>query len=385
MKRITLLFISILTVLLLVSCSGRLTPASDEQKETAVENGTVELICEDGKVVVKGSFENASATGKYTVNCIVVRDDNTEKPLNISKTFDLENGANSFELKLGISGKEQNVKVSVLADNGEAVCRAAEKTFKSLRILSIGNSFSVDAQQHLFGIAKDAGFDNIILGNLYVGGCSLEGHYSYYVNERASYTYYKNTTGEWTEKTDTTMLEGITDEEWDYITLQQSSPNSGLSETYEPYLSKLISAVKLHRTNPDAEFLWHMTWAYSADSTHQGYENYDSDQAKMYEAIVKATKDNIVSNPDISFVIPSGTAIQNARNTSLGDTLCRDGFHLDYNYGRYLAGLTWLHKITGLPIDGIDYIPEGAFDEETLEILKECAKNAVANPFEVAQ
>ena len=262
---------------------------------------------------------------------------------------------------------------------------SAHKTINSFRLLSIGNSFSVDAQQWLYGIAKDMGYDNIVLDNLYIGGCSLQGHFSTYVNERSSYTYYKNTTGEWTEKAETSFMEGLTDEKWDYITLQQASPTSGKAESYEPYLSDLVKVIKLNRTNPDAEIIWHMTWAYAADSTYEHFANYDYDQVKMYDAIVGATKEKVVDNADISFVIPSGTAIQNARNTKLGDTLCRDGFHLNLYYGRYLAGLTWMHKITGASIDDVTYIPEESFDGETLSILKECAKDAVANPFEVTK
>ncbi len=384
MKRIILVISALALSLLLVSCGGN-TPV-EGVKQGAFTNGSTELFCEDGRVIVRGSFDNGgNATGEYSVNCVVVRDGNTEKPLNISKKFPLNGGENTFELGINIGAREQSVKVSVTSDNGEVIAEPVERSFKSLRILSIGNSFSVDAQEHLYGIARDAGFDNIVLGNLYIGGCSLEGHYSTYVNERASYIYYKNTTGEWTEKPDTTMLEGIVDEDWDYITLQQASPSSGLADSYEPYLSKLINAVKLNKTNPDAELVWHMTWAYAQDSTYEHFAKYDNDQIKMYESIVNATLENISENPDISFVIPSGTAIQNARESYLGDTLCRDGFHLDYNYGRYLASLTWLHKITGMPIDGIDYIPDGAFDGECLEVLKECAVNAVKNPYSVTK
>ena len=180
-------------------------------------------------------------------------------------------------------------------------------------------------------------------------------------------------------------MEGLKDEKWDYITLQQASGASGDASTYKPYLADLIKTIKFNRTNPNAEIIWHMTWAYSSDSTHQDFVKYDNDQIKMYESIVGAVNENVLTNNDISFVIPAGTAIQNARNTTLGDTLCRDGFHLEPGYGRYLAGLTWFHKITGLPIDDIDYIPNGSFSEEYLEILKEAAKNAVAKPFEITQ
>ncbi len=381
MKKILLFTLALISALVLISCAQTKDPVSHESD--MMPKQSIEFVCEDGKIIVKGVFDNtASDAQKYTVNCAVVRN-NAEKPLNISKSFDLVQGENSFEIKLNIGAKEQNVSVSVTADDGTELCSPFEKSFKSLRLLSIGNSFSVDAQEHLYGIAKDMGFDNVVLGNLYVGGCSLQGHYNYFVNERNPYTYYKNTTGEWTEKAETSMLEGIVDEDWDYITLQQASPSSGQSETYEPYLTKLVNYIKLNKTNPKAEIVWHMTWAYAADSTYEHFANYDYDQIKMYEAIVNAVEENAVNHPDVSFVIPSGTAIQNARNTSLGDTLCRDGFHLELGYGRYLAGLTWIHKITGQPIDDVTYIPDGAFNEDTLEILKKCAKDAVNNPFEV--
>ena len=45
-----------------------------------------------------------------------------------------------------------------------------------LRILAIGNSFSTDSMQYLYQIAKNAGVEEIVLGNLYYGGCSLDEH-----------------------------------------------------------------------------------------------------------------------------------------------------------------------------------------------------------------
>ena len=378
MKKVLVFALSLLTVLLcFVSC---------DRTETVNElfsGETLEVLYQDGKFVVKGAFEyNGEETGKYTVSCLNVKDD--ADGIEIKKEFNLVNGNNEFEFFVPVSAKNQTLTASVFVGEKEIVNKV-EKTVKSLRLLSVGNSFSVDAQQHLYGIAKDMGYDNVVLGNLYIGGCSLQGHYSTYINERASYIYYKNTSGEWTEKPDTTFLEGLKDERWDYITLQQSSGFSGDSASYQPHLENLVSYIKLNRTNPNAQLLWHMTWAYSGDSTHQDFVRYDNDQMKMYDGIVNAVKENVLGNSDISFVIPAGTAIQNARATSLGDTLCRDGFHLDLNYGRYLAGLTWIHKISGLPIGNVTFIPDGAFDEATLEILKECAVNAVANPFEVTE
>ena len=44
---------------------------------------------------------------------------------------------------------------------------------KTLRVLAIGNSFSVDAMEYLYQIAKDAGVEQVILGNLRVSGCTV--------------------------------------------------------------------------------------------------------------------------------------------------------------------------------------------------------------------
>jgi hypothetical protein len=65
---------------------------------------------------------------------------------------------------------------------------------KSLKILAIGNSFSTDSMQYLYQIMKDGGVEEIVLGNLYYGGCSLDQHMSFAKADSASYKYYKNTT-----------------------------------------------------------------------------------------------------------------------------------------------------------------------------------------------
>ena len=46
----------------------------------------------------------------------------------------------------------------------------------TLKVLAIGNSFSEDAvEQHLSGLARAEGL-NVIICNMYIGGCSFERH-----------------------------------------------------------------------------------------------------------------------------------------------------------------------------------------------------------------
>lgn len=251
-----------------------------------------------------------------------------------------------------------------------------------LKILAIGNSFSVDAMQWIYEIAEDCGVKELTLGNLYIGGCSLERHDKNTVTLAPEYIYFKNTHGVWESKESCSILDGIKDEAWDVITMQQASGYSGMPETYQPYLGNLIKFVKQHRTKPDAKIIWHMTWAYQQDSEHPDFVNYEKDQEVMYKAILNAVQSQIVSNLEITDVIPTGTSIQNVRRGSIGDTLTRDGFHLSLDLGRYIAGMTWVKKLLNVSIDAVQFIPEPrTIPEEYIKFVKEAVNDAIEDPF----
>ena len=263
---------------------------------------------------------------------------------------------------------------------------AKEERPRVLRVLAIGNSFSDDATQHLYQLAADCGAEEIILGNLYIGGCSLSTHWSNASGNKPAYDYRKNTDGNWNTRPQTTMEYGIQDEDWDYITLQQASGLSGAADTYNSDLDNLITYVQEKKTNPDAKLGWHMTWAYQSDSNHGDFPRYNKDQMTMYNAITSAVQTKVANHAGIDFVIPSGTAIQNARTSYLGDTLTRDGYHLSLNLGRYIAGLTWIAEITGWSIADIDYVPSiEEIPSQYLPLIREAVQNAVEKPFKVTE
>ena len=54
-----------------------------------------------------------------------------------------------------------------------------------LKILTIGNSFSDDTMEYVWNIADSLGVEDIYLGNLYLGGCTLDTHA---FNARGNYT-----------------------------------------------------------------------------------------------------------------------------------------------------------------------------------------------------
>ena len=250
------------------------------------------------------------------------------------------------------------------------------------KILAIGNSFSEDAlENYLYELASSENVE-IVIGNLYIGGSSLEQHWSNATDNKASYAYRKIAqNGTKTNTPETSIETAVLDEDWDYISYQQVSNNSGQYETYTTPLPKLVEYVKERTTNPEAKHILHQTWAYSQNSTHTAFPNYQSNQVIMYNAIVQAVR-KAQETFKMDLVIPAGTAIQNGRNTLIGDNFNRDGYHLDLGIGRYTAACTWFEAITGINVIGNSFKPAALTDLEA-EIAQHAAHSAVVNPDEV--
>ncbi len=232
-----------------------------------------------------------------------------------------------------------------------------------MKILSIGNSFSQDAHKWLYKLAKDNGI-KLETANLYIGGCSLETHWKNAEENNALYDLELNGGG---GERKISIAEALELEKWDIITVQQVSSLSGMYETYEPYLSSLVSVVR--EAQPDAKLYFHQTWAYEPDSSHSGFANYNNDQAEMYYRIKQTSE--IVAQSIHAELIPTGEVIQTLRETVTefdykngGLSLCRDGFHLSLDYGRYAAAATWLRTIIGNKINLTD------FEDFNPELLK---------------
>lgn len=286
------------------------------------------------------------------------------------------------ESMLRIKGKDMSssayVKVSAVTRDGST--EDIKDYSKSLRVLAIGNSFSEDAMTYLGEIANDYGMEDFVIAYLYIGGASLETHWTTVSNGTSSYRYEKNVENEWENKGNKSLLIGLLDEEWDIVTFQQVSGYSGMTETFQPYLDNLIDYVNTNKLT-DTTFMWHQTWAYAQSSTHSSFPNYNSDQITMYEAIADASQNYIAKDSRFRQVIPAGTAIQNVRTSVVGDHVNRDGYHLN-SYGRFVAGLMWFRTITGFSIDDITYKPNNV-TEEQLEIAKEAVNHAYDNMYEV--
>ncbi len=247
-----------------------------------------------------------------------------------------------------------------------------------LKILAIGNSFSDDAMEYVYQVAKDAGVEKITLGNMFIGGCSLATHLSNAKGDKGAYDFRTNTDGKWSTKGGVSIKTAVTSQDWDFITFQQVSGYSGVADSYDD-LEELIGIVK--PLCPDATLAWHMTWAYKEGSDHGDFPKYNRDQMTMYNAIVSAVNEKILTNDDIKIVIPSGTSIQNVRTSFIGD-MTRDGYHLSTGLGRYIASMTYVKALTGLSIDNSKNKPKDV-DSVQLEAIIESVNNAIETPYSV--
>lgn len=213
-----------------------------------------------------------------------------------------------------------------------------------IRILCIGNSFSWDAVEQELVPLCDAKGVQVEVHNLYYGGCSLQQHAEFLAKDTAAYSHRVCTNAEGRVEKDTISLkQALRDGKYDFISLQQASHDSGIRSSYEPWLTTLIDTVRAYQ--PEAKLCWMQTWAYSKDAKHPAYPRYQSDQQVMWDSIQACIKSQITNHK--LQIIPCGSAIQNARHTKLGDTLCRDGYHLNYVYGRYTAACVWYEVLTG--------------------------------------
>ena len=282
-------------------------------------------------------------------------------------------------------GNEQVVYGSTKSENYEH----AANPKASIKILAIGNSFSMDAMNnHLYQVLESAGYEEIVLGNMYIGGCDLDTHWSNMSNDSSAYDFYKTSStdnGAWTTKNLYKLSTAIAEEEWDYITIQQASPKSGLTNSMGN-LDNILNWIDDNKVNPNAKILWHMTWAYDEVNQNSGYANYGNDQMKMYTSILENVNSKVLTHSLIDGVIPAGTSIQNMRTSSLvaPASLCEgDGYHLSANYGDYIAALTWYAYLSGDDVSGLAYQPSAVAG--CREDINTAVNGAIANPYKVTK
>lgn len=240
-----------------------------------------------------------------------------------------------------------------------------------MKILSIGNSFSQDAQRYLYRLAKANGKE-IHNVNLYIGGCSLERHSENIDGDIAAYSYEIH--GEPGERL-ISIKEALLSDEWDYVTLQEVSFRSFRVEGFKLYIEKLADYVRKYSKN--AKIVLHKTWSYPDFELKRTPFHRTEDMYSRIERVYKWAAEKIGADG----IIPSGETLE--RMMKCGYKVHRDT-HASFIHGRYALALTWFEYFFGIDArETVDIELDstyGEFESSRLKIAaKECAHDAIMN------
>ncbi|MDY3303345.1 MAG: DUF4886 domain-containing protein [Clostridia bacterium] len=239
-----------------------------------------------------------------------------------------------------------------------------------MNVLSIGNSFSQDAQRYLHRIAKADGC-NLNTFNLYIGGCPLSLHYRNMISEEKAYVLEMN--GESTGFK-VSLKVALLNRDWDVVTIQQVSSKSPYYETYQPYLDKIVEYVRL--CVPKAKIAIHQTWAYEQDSHRLNVELGYKNHTDMFNDI-KATYEKVAKEINADFIIPSGEIFQKLIEAKI-EKVHRDTFHASLGLGRYALGLLWYSVLSGNDVKNNTFCDfDEAISKEDIKIAKQCVAEII--------
>ena len=277
-------------------------------------------------------------------------------------------------------------------------CSSMPSDEKGTKVLMIGNSFSICLLHHLPQVAADRGVE-LDLASLYIGGCSLERHWSNATNDADKafrpYKFGRNRFGKYTQGK-ANVCDALRMAKWDIVTVQQASHESWKPESYHPYGDKLIA--KIRELAPQAKIYVQETWSYTPWDSRLAKWGIDQNQmyAKLHEAYADFAKRHGLE------VIPFGTAVQEWRKSlpvkytekSFGGDVVgggrqeeRDHFKRDVNgnwvpncdvfhlgrRGEYFQALVWARTLFGVDLEGLGYKPPFVTEDDA-KLMREIAQ-----------
>ena len=308
---------------------------------------------------------------------------------------------------------------SVAGFAAEGVRTVTAQPRKNLKVLMIGNSFSI-CLLHQFPQVARAMDVKLDLCSMFIGGCSFERHWQNV--EKAGdpdflpygvkwdYTSCDNAaapivkairkmdrtdrkTGKTHKQASSNIPQMLTADRWDIVTIQQASHFSWQPDSYHPYADNLVK--KIRELAPQAEIVVQETWSYTPWDGR--LKKWGIDQNEMYAKLHAAYGDFAKANGFM--VIPVGTAVQLYRKAlpvvytenSFGGDPCGsakfeqgadgkwkpkgDVFHFN-SEGHYLQALVWAASLYGVDVTKCPYKPD-FLDAARAEKMKACAMKAV--------
>ena len=290
------------------------------------------------------------------------------------------------------------------ATGASAAVPASEVAPKRLKVLMIGNSFSVCLLKEMPALAKELGL-GLDLCSLYIGGCSLERHaenikapetnpydvaWSYTSVERGKEPIMsaiaRGPDGKGSKGNIPSMLVA---DKWDVVTIQQASHQSWKPESYEPFGTEVLDVIA--RLAPQAKVYVQQTWSYTPWDGRLA--NWGIDQNEMFSKL-EAAYASFAAAHSLP-IIRTGEAVQlyraelpvvygeRSNNDVCGtDTFeekdgvwkhVGDPFHFN-SRGHYLQALVWVAKLYGADVTKATAVPKSLADTpECATLMREIA------------
>ena len=298
----------------------------------------------------------------------------------------------------------------ILIALGLAAIHAHAAGPKTIRLLTVGNSFSHNATHYLCDLAKANG-DTLILREDNIGGSSFDIHL------KKIEVFEKDPCSKLGKYTmNRSLKDDLTLEKWDFITIQQSSIKSHDIATYRPFAKQLADYIR--KRAPDATLLMHQTWEYRMDDSrfsqkapkpgeprtqdemHRGLANaYATIAGEIGVKLIPVGDAFHLANRDPKWgyrapatpfdpkkakpgELPDQTQSLhvgwNWRTSSSGKTLLgMDGHHANMA-GEYLGACVWYEVLFGRSVENNSFVPKG-LDAEFARFLRATAHRAVAD------
>ena len=206
---------------------------------------------------------------------------------------------------------EKILKLSVIITVLSACSTAFPAESKVVKVLAVGNSFSMNANTFREQLNKAEPEYNLQVTNAYIGGCSFEKHITLALQNEAEpenpkFKQYKNP--QFMPEGYYGLKEILLSAKWKYITIQQVSDKSDDISSFHPHASNLCNFIKKYC--PDAEIIIHETWADRVDNPRMKPKN--KTQESMYRNL-NAAYSTIAEELGKLRIIPVGDAFQAVR------------------------------------------------------------------------
>lgn len=251
------------------------------------------------------------------------------------------------------------------------------KDDQTLKVLIIGNSFSICALEHTPKIAENLG-KKIDMASLYIGGCSLERHWKNVLGANKPdfkpYRLDRETLGKNVVRDGRTNIpEMLKAEKWDVVTIQQVSSKGFVEKSFYPFGDNLVEFIR--KEQPNAKIYFQEVWGYP--SWDKRLSSYRMGHIDMY--VKHRTVSQAFAKKHGIEVIPTGTAA--AYVSDRNSLFPRGDFHFN-SIGTYLQGLVWAAKLLNCDVTKCTYKP-AKLDQDRADELKDAASKAVFGAPEV--